>query len=84
MYSNTAARASVLVGQERRWMRVLLERRVEAVQDGVIEAVAARSHRDVDADAAAAWREHQRRVVAGLGAAARDAHLERVDNQFCA
>jgi hypothetical protein len=38
---------------------VLLDRRVEAFHRGVIEAVAAASHRDVDADAAAAASEDQ-------------------------
>jgi len=36
---------------------------VEALQDGVVEAVAAAAHRDLDPDRAAAAREHQRRVL---------------------
>src|SRR4051794_24740294 len=72
---------------------VLLQARVEALEHGVVEAVAAASHRDVDPDAAAAAREDQRRELrapvavmdqADVRTTARDGHLERVDDELCA
>src|SRR4051794_29687274 len=61
------ARARLGLGRPRAAVdEVLLQRRVEALQDGVIEAIAAAAHRDVDADRTAATSEDQRRVLAAL------------------
>ena len=72
---------------------LLLERGEEALGDGVVVAVALGAHRAGDAGVAGGLAEGQRDVLRalvgvvdqpGLGAAARDGHLQRVDDELCA
>ncbi len=72
---------------------LLLDRREEALGDGVVVAVAAASHRLRDPGGAGLLAEGQRDELAALvgvpdqparGAAVREGHLRRVDDELCA